>query len=93
MKQFNRDFKVTLVIVYEQYHAAGINNFFYTRHEWRKEIDSFWTMQDELRVFKQAYLLRFDKIVAIRHEFEYKNKSRNHHNKCNEIVLDEILDF
>lgn len=93
MKQFNQDFKVTLVIVYEQYHAVGINNFFYTRHEWRKEIDSFWTMQDELRVFKQAYLLRFDKIVAIRHEFEYKNKSRNHHNKRNEIVLDEILDF
>lgn len=93
MKQFNQDFKVILVIVYEEYHAAGINNFFYTRHEYRKEINSFWTMQDELRIFKQAYLLRFDKIIAIRHEFEYVNKSCNHHNKCKEIVIDEILDF
>ena len=93
MKQFNQDFRVTLVIVYNKYHANGINSWSYTQEEYRKEIDSFWTMKDELKSFKKHWLLRFDKIVAIRHEFKYVNKSRNHHNKCNEIVLDEILDF
>lgn len=93
MEKFNQDFKVTLVIVYKRYHANGINSWFYTEEEFRHEIDSFWTMQDELRCFKKHWLLRLDKIVTIRHEFEYVNKSRNHHNKCKEIVVDDILDF
>ena len=94
MKQFNQDFKVTLVIVYKKYHANGINSWFYTEEEFRHEIDSFWTMKDELRCFRKCWLLPLDKIVAIRHEFEYINKSRNHHNKRKEIVVDDdIFDF
>lgn len=93
MSKFNQDFKVTLVIVYERYHAAGINNWFYTRHEERAKLDSFWTMKDEVKCFREHFLLRFDKIVAIRHEYEYVNRSRNHHNRSVGISDDVIFDF
>lgn len=94
MTKFDKDFEVILVIVYARYHSRGINNWFYTREEYRAKLDFFWTMEDQLKSFRNQWLLKFDRIIAIRHEFNRVNKSRNHHNRCCEIVLDdEIIDF
>lgn len=86
MKRFNQDFRTTLVITYKRYHAYGQYSWYYTIEEYRTEIDRFWTMKDAFRVFRKVYSDM--KVLSIRHEYEYINKSNNHHNLCgDEIVL------
>ena len=88
MKQFNQDFRTTLVITYKKYHACGINNWYYTTEEYRTEVDRFWTMKDAFRVFRQVW---YDvKVVSIRHEYTYINKSLNHHNKISVFDWDDF---
>lgn len=79
MKRFKQDFRTTLVITYKKYHWYGTNSWYYTTEEYRTEIDRFWTMQDAFRVFRKVYSDMY--IVSIRHEYEYINRSLNHHSK------------
>ena len=86
MQKFNQNFKVILVIVWEEYYPTGINSFIYVRREAKREISKWWTMEKAINTFIKFNLHNMDKIVKIHHEYEFQNRSMNHHN-TDEIVL------
>lgn len=81
------DYKIKLVISYEQYVPIGINNWTTYVRDYETEIDRSWSMEDALCSFRTYYLPKFGKIISIRKKFLEINKSRNHHNRIEEIVL------
>lgn len=81
------DYKIKLVISYKQYVPIGINNWTTYVRDYETEIDRSWSMEDALRSFRTYHLPKFGKIISIRKKFLEINKSRNHHNRVEEIVL------
>lgn len=53
----------TLVITYDRYVPRGINSFGYERREEHRAIDRFWTAEDALRVFRESFLGKLDRII------------------------------
>lgn len=87
MKQFGKDWKTTLVIMWKEYYPLGINRFFYVNREQRYEISSWCSTFKAIKGFKRFHMYPSDKIVAIHHEHEFVTTCSNHHNLRSEIVL------
>lgn len=81
------EFKTILVITYQQLVPTGIRSWKYVTRDVRREIDNCWFLEDALKSFRTYMLPKYGKILSIRKEFKEVNKSRNHHNRCDEIVL------
>ena len=82
------DYRTFVVITYKQIVPTGAFSWKYITREAREEIFDYWFLEDVLRSFRTYRLPKYGKIISIRKEYKEVNKSRNHHNYCDEIVLD-----
>ena len=82
------DYRTFVVITYRQSVPTGPFSWKYITREVREEIFDYWFLEDVLKSFRIYRLPKYGKIISIRKEYKEVNKSRNHHNYYDEIVLD-----